>query len=161
MKNNYFLVGVALFISLFIYLFFRTEHTVVTQLFISMVSLENYISLKEIILKNLYLPPFVIYSVPEGLWVFTATVMSKGIIYKEKNFELDCSYLPLIFSIGLEFLQLIHVTHGMFDFFDIWVSIFFWTIANFYLDYSLEIGRRKIYFFSSYAIVYLSYVPNH
>jgi len=160
MKNNLLFVTIALFISLFIYLFFRTEHTVITQVFIFIVSLENYLLMKNIVLENLSLPFFVVYSLPEGLWVFTATVMSKGMICRIKNVNLNCVYVPLIFSIGLELLQFLHVTHGMFDISDIFVSLFFWTIARFYISpFTLE--RRSLYFISSYAIVYLSYVPNH
>ena len=168
MQKNSLYIVLALSISLFVYLFFRTEETVITQLFKALISSKNYVYLKNMIDNHIALPSFVIYSLPEGLWVFVATIFSKNIIFEKGEFYFEAIYIPLIFAIGLEFLQLIHVTHGMFDFLDILVSVLFWSVANYLLNYPQEkqnlltfkINRESLYFFSSYAIVYFSYVPS-
>jgi len=79
--------------------------------------------------------------------------------------EIGCVFIPLIFSIVLEFFQLLNVTNGRFDFWDIGISISFWFLANYFILYkSVEqnilkpISIRSIVCFSSYAIVYLAHV---
>ena len=138
MKRNYLLIAISLAISLFIYLFFRTEETVITKVFIFIFGLKNYLFIKEIILETFHLYSFIIYSLPEGLWVFTATILSKNIFINIKNRSCYCVYVPLIFSVGLELMQFFHLTHGSFDMLDILLSLFFWMIANYLLNYSIK-----------------------
>ena len=155
----------SLLISLFIYLFYRTEKTVVNDLFINIISRENYILLKHFVLQKIPLNEYIIFSLPEGLWVFCITLTSKDIYLTYKGKEIDFAFLPLVFSIGLELLQLLNFTNGRFDPFDILISIFFWFIAYFIIDHKFSkqdifksFNNRSIAFLLSYAIVYLAHV---
>ena len=165
MKKNCVLIILFLLFSLFIYLFYRTEKTVINELFVSIISLDKYVELRNSIANTLPLNEHIIYSLPEGLWVFCITLTSKFLFLKIGHREIGCVFIPLIFSIGLEFFQLLNLTNGRFDFWDIGISISFWFLANYFILYkSVEqnilkpIGIRSIVCFSSYAIVYLAHV---
>ncbi len=165
MKKNYVLIILFLLFSLFIYLFYRTEKTVINELFVSIISFDKYVELRNSIANTLPLNEHIIYSLPEGLWVFCITLTSKFLFLKIGHREIGCVFIPLIFSIVLEFFQLLNLTNGRFDFWDIGISISFWFLANYFILYkSVEqnilkpISIRSIVCFSSYAIVYLAHV---
>lgn len=155
----------SLLVSLFIYLFYRTERTVITEIFISIISHETYVALKLPIKNSLPLDPHIIYSLPEGLWVFCITLTSKYLFFKIGKIEINCVFIPLAFSIGLELFQMFHYTNGRFDYWDIGFSVFFWAIANFLIKYKSgkqnilsPITTKSILCVISYAIVYLAHV---
>jgi len=164
-KKNYYFIALPLLISLFIYLFYRTEKTVVTEIFISIISLDTFIDLKKSVISSLNLHEFIIFSLPEGLWVFCITLTSKFKFIKVGKRKFNLVYAPLLFSIGLEFFQLLHLTNGRFDFLDIAVSIAFWATAN-YLIKSNNTRQNLFKPFNiesliclfSYLIVYLAHV---
>lgn len=165
MSKNTFLIILSLLVSLFIYLFYRTEKTVINTISIHIFSINNYETLREAITNLLPLNKAIIYSLPEGLWVFCITLTSKPFYIQLYNRRVSCVFIPLIFCIGLEFLQLFHLTNGRFDFVDIWISISFWVIANYFFDHSADkqnilkpINLRSMACFCSYAIVYLAHV---
>ena len=165
MKKKYFLIIISLAISLFIYLFYRTEKTVVTDLFISLISLDRYVGLKEIIVNNVILNEHIINSLPEGLWVFCITLTSKNLFLKVGDKEISLLFLPLLFSIGLEFFQLFKLTNGRFDFWDIGFSIAFWAIANYLMKYKntrqnilCPFNIDSLICIFSYLIIYLAHV---
>ena len=165
MKKNYVLIILFLLFSLFIYLFYRTEKTVINELFVSIISFDKYVELRNSIANTLPLNEHIIYSLPEGLWVFCITLTSKFLFLKIGHREIGCVFIPLIFSIVLEFFQLLNLTNGRFDFWDIGISISFWFLANYFILYkSVEqnilkpISIRSFVCFSSYAIVYLAHV---
>ncbi len=165
MRKSYYLVIISLLISLFIYLFYRTEKTVITDLFISLISAENYFGLKNSITTALPLNELIIYSLPEGLWIFCITITSKNLFLKLGNHEINLIFLPLIFCIGLELFQLLRITNGRFDFLDILISVLFWAVANYLL--SIKTSKQNIFkpfttrslvCVLSYVIVYLAHV---
>lgn len=165
MKKNHYFIIISLLISFFIYLFYRTEKTVITEIFISAISLDNYVELRNLITGTITLNDHVIYSLPEGLWVFCITLTSKNLVLRIANQEIDCVFIPLIFSIGLELFQLFHLTNGRFDFWDIDMSIFFWCVANYAINHQPEkqnilqpVNVKSSLCFMSYAIVYLAHV---
>ncbi|TKC04581.1 hypothetical protein FA048_19150 [Pedobacter polaris] len=165
MKKHYLYILPALLISLFIYLFYRTEKTVVNDLLINLISKENYIFLKQFITQKIPLNEYIIFSLPEGLWVFCITLTSNDIYFIFKDKEIDLAFLPLLFSVGLELLQLFHITNGWFDLLDVLISLFFWFVAYFVIDYKFSkqdffksFNNRSIAFLVSYAIVYLAHV---
>ena len=135
------------------------------QLFIQLSSLKTYEDIKYSITSSLPLNKYVIYSLPEGLWVFCITLTSKGFYMKLFNRQIDCALIPPIFAVGLELFQLFHITNGRFDILDIVVSLFFWFLA-------LKITRTKaslenvfnafnfnsMVCLLSYCIVYLAHV---
>lgn len=165
MRKSNLLIILSLLVSLFIYLFYRTEKTVINTLSIHIFSIHNYIALRETITTLLPLNETVIYSLPEGLWVFCITLTSKSFYIQSFNRKIHCVFIPLIFCIGLELLQLLHLTNGRFDFLDIWISVSFWAIANYFLNYNPDkqnllkpINVRSMVCFCSYGIVYLAHV---
>jgi len=164
-KRNYFIIIFALLISLFIYLFYRTENTVVTDIFISIISHDCFDLLRNRIITAFPLNSYVINSLPEGLWVFCITITSKNLYLKVANKEIYLLFIPLVFSIGLEFFQLLNITNGRFDFWDIVVSIIFWAIANYFIKVHYikqniinPITTRSLICIVSYLIVYLAHV---
>jgi hypothetical protein len=157
----------SLLISLFIYLFFRTEKTVVNDMLISLVSPVRYAGLKNWITSNLPLNDHIIYSLPEGLWVFCITLTSKHLFIKLGHHQLNCVFIPLILSIGLEFFQLFHFSNGRFDVWDIAASVVCWAVANYLVTYQpvkqnlfSVVSARSIICIWSYSIVYLARVLN-
>lgn len=162
---KYLFIYVALLVSLFIYLFYRTEKTVVTSMFISMISLENYAALKANILSVLPLNDIIIYSLPEGLWILCITLTSKSYYIRFKKLRVDCVYIPLLFCITLEFLQLFQITNGRFDLVDIAFCIVFWILGLLIFNRKTEKqnillrpSAHAIVCLASYCIVYLAHV---
>jgi hypothetical protein len=151
--------------SLFIYLFYRTEKTVVNDMLIRLISFDTYSRMKLGVVQYLPLNKFVIYSVPEGLWVFCITLTSKPYYIQWNSRSVDCVFVPLIYCIGLEIFQVLHLTGGRFDVMDIEISILFWLLANGLFKYDAEkrnilkpLNLRSLACFASYGIVYLSHV---
>ncbi len=165
MKKNYVLIALFLLISLFIYLFYRTEKTVITELFISIISLPNFLDLRKTIVTALPLHERLVYSLPEGLWVFSITLTSNSLFIQIRRWHINLLFMPLFFAIGLELFQLLHLTNGRFDFWDIVFSVFFWVVATFLIkseDKKQNILQpfttRSYVCFFSYGIVYLAHV---
>ncbi len=165
MKKYYLIITVALLISLFIYVFYRTENTVVNQLFITIFSLEEYVNAKEMISKALPLNNFVVYSLPGALWVFCITLFSKYFYLPIGEIKINGVFIPIIWAIGLEFLQLLQITNGSFDIIDILSVLFSWLLAykfinpNFpYQNIFHHFSLRTTMCISTYAIIYLAHV---
>ena len=164
MKKNYWLIILSLLISLCIYVFYRTERTLINEMIIWHVPYENFYALRSNISFALPLDERIVYSLPEGLWVFCVTLTSKPFFLKMGKLQIDLLYLPLIFSIGLELFQLLHLTNGRFDFWDIGVSVLFWGMGNFLMKHHST--RQNIFHpftinsficILSYLIVYLAH----
>jgi hypothetical protein len=159
------LIALSLFICLFIYLFYRTDKTLINRVFISLFSQESYNTLKASIRQNLSLSPPVIYSLPEGLWVFCITITSRFFYITFGRFKIYLALIPLIVAVGLEICQLLHFTNGRFDFVDIGFSFLFWFVAYVFTDTdSKEENIRERITLSGiscafcYSIVYLAHV---
>ena len=125
MKKNYWLIIFSLLLSLCIYVFYRTEKTLINEMIIWHVPYDNFYALRSNVSFALPLNDHIIYSLPEGLWVFCITLTSYSFFLRIDKFKINLLYLPLIFSIGLELFQLFNFTNGRFDLWDIGLSIFF------------------------------------
>lgn len=132
---------------------------------IRLISFHTYSTIKQDIMQFLPLNEIFIYSVPEGLWVFSITLTSKPYFIGWNCRRLECLFLPLIYCISLEIFQLLHLTNGRFDLMDIQISILFWLIANHFFKYEREkqnilrpLNLRSLACFTSYGVVYLSHV---
>lgn len=165
MKRKFWLILLALGGSLFIYLFYRTEKTVVNEIATWLITKESYQNLRSFFSANLRLNEFIVYSLPEGLWVFCITLTSAFLFIRIRNHEVHLLYAPLVFSIGLEFLQLFHITNGRFDIMDIFSSLLFWSIGVYLAKSRTEkqyilspVTQRSISCIISYSIVYLAHV---
>jgi hypothetical protein len=165
MKKHYYVITASLLVSFAIYLFYRTDKTVVNEVVIRTISYDHYTSLRQSVNRFLPLNAFVIYSLPGGLWTFCITLISKPYYIRQKNWRMDCVVAPLIFCIGLEITQLLHLTKGRFDPIDIWATICFWAIAVFAFRDKTDkqnlvrpINGKRMLCFLSYGIVYLAHV---
>lgn len=165
MRKSYILIGVCLFFSLFIYLFYRTEKTLINELSIQVLSVHHYSALREAVTGMLPLSKPIIFSLPEGLWVFCITLTSKPFYLQWYQRQLPGVFVPLIFCISLELFQLLQLTKGRFDFLDIGVSVFFWALAHYGFTFSADkqnilspLTNKSLLCFASYGIVYLAHV---
>lgn len=123
-------VVVALSVSLFIYLFYRSEKTVVNELMIMILSFDTYTGMKACIISEVPLPDSIIFSLPGGLWIFCVTLLSQGFYMKLADRKIQLVLLPILFAIGLEFCQLLHLTRGRFDVWDIFSYLLFSSLAH-------------------------------
>jgi hypothetical protein len=164
-KKHYLLIGASLMASLFVYLFYRTEKTVINELVIRILTKENYLHIRSIVNHQLKLTPSMVYSLPEGLWVFCITLTSKRFYVPIFSKQVDGVWFPLVFATGLELLQLSGVTNGRFDILDIGFSIAFWLAGTFLIPSADEkqnflkpINVKSTLCLASYGIVYLAHV---
>jgi hypothetical protein len=146
-------------------LFYRSEKTVVNEIALQLISIENYRVLKEMINDIFPLHNSIIYSLPEALWVFCITVTSRKFYVTCYGRKFYCAIIPIIFCIGLELFQLFDITNGTFDAMDIIMSLAFWMIAQLSFRYDPEkqdilkpINVQRVFCFTTYAIVYLAHV---
>ncbi|WP_276484343.1 hypothetical protein [Paraflavitalea pollutisoli] len=146
-------------------MFYRTSDTVVNEIFIRLTSPNLYSHIKAAITEALPLNNLIIYSLPEGLWIFCITLTSKPYYISLNNWRFEVAFFPLILCISLELLQLAHITNGRFDYMDILVSALFWLLGNFGwkdLQEKQEIftrpGLKTLICLASYSIVYLAHV---
>ena len=165
MKKKYWIIFLPLLFCLFIYLFYRTEKTVVNQIAISLFSFEDFIQLQHFISSKLPLNNHIIYSLPEGLWVFCITLTSNFLFVKIGRHQISLLFVPLLFAIGLELFQLLHFTNGRFDFWDIGFSFFFWGIAAYLIKHQSNqqnilspFTNKSLICLLSYLIVFLAHV---
>jgi len=165
LRKNYIFICISLLTSLFIYLFYRTNRTVVNEILIRMISFETYTTLKAHIVRVLPLNNMVIYSLPEGLWVFCITLTSKPYYIKLNKWRIDCIFIPLILCLTLEIFQLFHITNGRFDFMDIGISAIFWMLGSYVLDDKSEKqniftrpNSKLVICLANYSVVYLAHV---
>jgi hypothetical protein len=119
----------ALLMSLFIYVFYRSEKTVVNELIILIISFDTYTTIKSIITNTIPLNETIIFSLPGGLWVYCATALSHDFYLEIRKYRIQFIVVPISFAIGLEFCQLIHFTNGTFDIWDIAFYKIFWLIS--------------------------------
>jgi hypothetical protein len=165
LKRIHLLIGFLLTISSFIYLFYRTEKTIISQLFISAVSYHHYAWIKNYISSHVLLNDLIVYSVPEGFWVLCITLTSKNLLIRIGDRQLNCLFVPLILAIGLEGLQWANFTNGQFDYWDLGAALFFWVLGVYAIRYQPSdqpifkpFNFRSMACLTSYAIVYLAHV---
>jgi hypothetical protein len=125
----YSLVAAGLSVSLFIYLFYRSRSTVINELFRLVLSPERYTQLRTAVAAAIPLSDAVIFSLPGGLWVFCMTLLSRDLYIKLNHYKLPMAPVPIVFSLGLELFQLVHVTRGTFDLWDVGSYLLFWLLA--------------------------------
>lgn len=147
-----------LLISLFIYLFFRSENIVVNQILYQLFHI-NLPALSYPLLKG-----FFIYNLPQGLWVFSATLISRNLYIKKFNL----AFFPLVFSFYIEAIQYFHLTNGTFDFFDLLTASISCLLGYFFIPCPYkpqrlmnEFNLRTFSFGCSYLIVFLSIYNRH
>jgi len=74
--------------------------------------------------------------------------------------EIKLAFLPLVYAIGLEFLQVFNLTNGTFDILDILVVLVFWFLGFIYLkQIPVQMQRLSLspkYIVGSYLILFLA-----
>ena len=165
MKRQYLLIALLLTICLFIYLFYRTERTLINGIVIWLISAPTYTGLKTAITQGLPLSNIIIYSLPEGLWIFCITLTSKPYYIEINRLRVNFVYIPLIFCCTLEMLQLFHLAKGQFDLMDVVIFLLCWIVGRYSLNkrigehrFFTEISLNTLVFVLSYSIVYLAHV---
>lgn len=165
LKSNLFFFVSPLLLSLFLYVFYRTDQTVINDLILSLVKPETYYFAKSYFALHVPLNSWLIFSLPGGLWVFSSSFISKGFYIRIKHFKLSCSFIPLIFAIGLEIAQGLSLVHGTFDFSDLIFILLFWYLADSSFNTRLKqsnliqnFNLKAIGCILSYSIVFLAHV---
>jgi hypothetical protein len=99
--------------SLFIYVFFRTQHTIVNEVLWRVAGLQPV---------HWTLPglPWVVYNLPGALWMYAFMCFSSR---QNSRFLL---YAPLVLALGIEAVQLLHLTDGTFDPLDVLFYLLAW-----------------------------------
>ena len=151
--------------ALFIYVFYRTDKTVINQLLLLVVPPGKFTASRTAVASALPLPAWMLYSLPEALWVFCAMLLSKNIFFTIGRFTINCAYIPMGFAILWELLQLTHVTKGYFDFTDLLLCATASVLALCFFrpPYApthlfKRFNVRSVLFFWIFGIVYLSHV---
>ncbi|RAW02187.1 hypothetical protein [Pseudochryseolinea flava] len=122
-------ITIALLVSLFVYVFYRSDKTVVNELITLLLSPASYSYMKQIVLTTVPLPKLIIYSLPGGLWIFCVTSLAQDFYITVKAYVINLYLIPILFAIGLEICQLMHLTNGSFDVWDIVSYGLFWMLA--------------------------------
>jgi hypothetical protein len=153
---------VPLIICLFIYTFYRVEETNV-NLLLKYVFRSDFQSIRVYISEAIPLHSVVIYNLPEGLWIFSITLLGANLFIRIKHRKIYLIYLPIVFVLLLEILQLLKITDGTFDLLDIGMSSAFWLLSFVYCSTcgsslrELKNNRtRFILFIIVFSLAYLS-----
>ncbi len=148
-----------------IYLIWRSESVLVNFLMGSLFSPEDFRDWRATISSRLPLNDFIIYSLPGGLWVFVSTAAFKDFFVVIRKNIINLMFLPLVMAIVLEVTQLIHLTNGVFDGWDVLLELIFW-VASLLVCPATEIkedflkseqSSKKIWAIFSLLILYLAH----
>ncbi|RYY59127.1 MAG: hypothetical protein EOO05_14260 [Chitinophagaceae bacterium] len=167
MKKYVPLISLSLIICLVIYVFYRSDKTVINQMVIALVSRDSYHHWKTIICDLLPLQDYFIYSLPEGLWVFCITITSSFFRINFLWYRVEAAVFPLTLAFGMELCQLLHICNGRFDWVDLLFSFVFWWVAFHFTEAGpekrslrLRASFNSLSCLFSYSIVYLAHVIN-
>ena len=109
----------ALSVGGMIYVFFRPESIIMFRWFPFLGVIHKQVS----VFSTIHLPDFLVYSIPDGLWLFSYILLI-GVIW---NFNYHrCIFLTMllpVYAISHELLQLYHLVPGYFDILDFVVYI--------------------------------------
>ena len=126
----------------FIYLFFR-PHTLNMFVWLRIINCEQFFQLREYN-HNLKFLDFLIFSLPDGLWILSLLIIL-GLIWKKHRifFIIYSSFFTGI-SILFEFLQKVEFIPGTFDIADILVLLIFHILGFLIYDFFiLEVSYEK------------------
>lgn len=157
----------ALLVSAFIYLFYRTNFTAINQLFAFVFGDIFYLDLKSELQANLKLPSQIIYSLPGALWVWVISIASRDVFILLKGRRVSLVFLPIIVAIGFELFQYFNLINGHFDWWDIIYAVAFWLLSFVSFNKqkrSLDESHSTIYnilvFAGTYLLVFFAHVTS-
>ena len=125
---RYILIAMAMLLGLYLYFMYRSQDTIVNALFAKLGARE-FPFLMNIWHKHYAIPQWCMYSLPEGLWVFSATLLSIRLEFPIREKRIHLKYLPFLFAMLVELVQVLGITNGQFDWLDIFVSFIFTVLA--------------------------------
>ena len=151
--------------SLFIYVFYRTDKTLINYIISTLFSYERYTGLKNSVVSTLPLNDYIIYCLPGGLWVFCITITSSFFYVEVQDRRWSLVFIPLLVALVMELCQLANLTNGRFDVMDIVFSVGLWLLAVLLTNANpvkeplfQSFNAKTICCMASYSIVYLSHV---
>jgi len=157
------LVALCMSISLAVYSLYRSVNTLINVLLCCMIPADQMRAVRLATHKLFPLPPFVVGSLPGGLWVFAATLLAKNSFLTIRNSQMSLEPLPALVAIVFELLQWFGLTDGTFDPIDILTALAGWGIAGPLMTASTpslhftQMERwRMALCFGSYAILVLA-----
>lgn len=114
-----FIAMMALFVGGMIYVFFRPESIIMFKWFPFLGTIHQQVN----VFSTIHLPDFFVYSLPDGLWLFSYILLI-GVIW---NFNYHrCIFLIMllpVYAVSHEMLQLYHMVPGYFDVLDFIVYV--------------------------------------
>lgn len=129
LRTKYTLIVSSLLLSLFVYLFYRTEQTVVNYLVIAAIGEAPYWVIRDWMHQHIHLGSFGVYSLPEALWVLTITLLSKRYYLGLNRLKISLKFVPILLVVGFEWFQYAHWTNGRFDWIDLAGGFVFWVLG--------------------------------
>ncbi len=130
-----------------------------------MISEDRYLCIRSEVTSLLPIGGCLVYSLPEGLWVFCITLTSSFFYLEVGNKRFSLLFAPILLALGMELFQLMNVTNGRFDWMDIAFAFGGWVLAL--LQTRTKPGVEPLFrsfnvntafFMASYSIVYLAHV---
>lgn len=143
MNKKIFYVLFPLLIGVLIYIIFRSKSLFYFHFF-KLTNLDNYIlTIRKFFFKNYrhYFPNWVIYSLPDGLWLFSFGI---ALLFQSRFFYKNLITFSLItfFMIFFEYAQKIHGGHGSligtFDARDVYCFLGGYTLSSLLAYYSIK-----------------------
>lgn len=121
-----------------IYIFFRSLDLRMFEWFNIIGITEVIFNFRDIVQSNINLRPWMIFSLPDGLWTYSFT--SSMILVWRNNDKYSKIFIcsPLVISILFEFLQYFEIINGTFDWNDVYIIIVSFLICNTYLNLKLH-----------------------
>lgn len=151
MKKENYIICLLLLCSCTIYTFYRPDSILINEIWINLGWTEERKIIGDWLDHNLPLPTWVIYNLPEALWTICLTICCKPLYLKRGKKKIRLVLLPPLFVIVLEFFQMLHITKGTFDLWDIALSVIAWVWIAFLP------GRQPPSPFQFYPLTFLSY----
>ena len=131
-----------LFIGSLIYFLFRDKNLLMFQWVDNSIfrTLQNYIGLGE--RWGMYIPDWIIYSLPDGLWAYSLSY-SLFTIWRNSKHHIPLFILISLIAVSAEFLQLYSIIPGTFCIIDITLIIVAVITACIAVNYKIFVRRIK------------------
>lgn len=104
-----------------IYLFFRSDSLIMFK-WLKFLGLSNIISIAREWVANFNLFDWVLYSLPDGLWVYSFTSCLIILWNENKGYQFLFLFIPVLLGPGVEILQFFKLFKGTFDMIDLTVT---------------------------------------
>lgn len=117
MRNKWIYIGFSMLLALFIYSFFRSENTIINQLWLSLFP-DNYLYLRGVF-GQYDVPDFVRFNLPGVLWMIGALLLCAKYTITIRKLRFKLMFLPLLVCVIIEVVQWVGITDGTFDMMDV------------------------------------------